>query len=51
MNAIPRMFRAVLVLPCLGLAACATTQDVEQQSSAGDVEHLERRLRSVGLLD
>lgn len=50
MNAIPRMFRAVLVLPCLGLAACATTQDVEQQSErlGGRVDQLGASVQRIG---
>lgn len=50
MNASSPMFRAILAIPCLALAACATTQDVEQQSVqlGGRVDTLGAAVQQLG---
>lgn len=44
MNAIQRLFHIFLIIPCLGLTACATTQDIEQQA-----DPLGARVDSLGV--
>ncbi len=50
MNASSSMFRAFLAIPCLGLAACATTQDIEQQAGRldGRVDQIGATVQRLG---
>jgi outer membrane protein OmpA-like peptidoglycan-associated protein len=50
MNALQPLYRAFLPTLCLGLAACATTQDVEQQAArlGGRVDTLGATVQQLG---